>query len=134
MSPAWLFYVYIDGVVRDANAMVIWKGLELLHSNCDRFEINLLLFTDATALVADSDGKLCKLVSVFGRVWERRKLRVNICMSKVMRCSRYGNCGRLHVILDSELLNEVDCLSTWGRKWQLIEDVKEMWYAHERVL
>ena len=56
-----------------------------------RFEINQLLFADDTALVADSEEKLCRLVSECGRVCERRKLRVNIGKSKVMRCSRYGN-------------------------------------------
>ena len=50
-----------------------------------------LLFTDDTALVADLEEKFCRLVSEFGRVCERRKLRVNVCKSKVMRCSRYGN-------------------------------------------
>ena len=29
-------------------------------------------------------------------------------MSKVMRCSRYGNGGRMHVILIGEPLEEVD--------------------------
>ena len=42
--------------------------------NGDRYEINL--FADDTALVADSE-KLCILVSKFGRICERRKLRVN---------------------------------------------------------
>ena len=54
------------------------KGLELLSTNGGRFEINHLLFADDTALVADSDDKLCRLVSEFGRVCERRKLRVNV--------------------------------------------------------
>ena len=49
--------------------------------------------------MADSEVKLCKLVSEFGRVCERRKLRVNVGTSKVVRCSRYGNGGRMHVIL-----------------------------------
>ena len=35
------------------------------------------LFADDTAPVADSE-KLCGLVSEFGRVCERRKLRVNV--------------------------------------------------------
>ena len=43
-----------------------------------RFEINQLLFPDDTALVADSEEKLCRQVSEFGRVCERTKLRVNI--------------------------------------------------------
>ena len=35
---------------------------------------------------------LCYIfMSEFGRVCERRKLRVNVGKSKVMRCSRYGN-------------------------------------------
>ena len=32
-----------------------------------------------------------RLVSKFGRVCERRKLRVNVGKSKVMRCSKYSN-------------------------------------------
>ena len=35
----------------------------------------------------------------------------------------------MHVILDGEPLEEVDCFSTWGRKWQLTGDVKGMWYT-----
>ena len=77
MSP-WLFNVYMDGVVRG------WKRLELLSVNGERFEI---LFADDTALVADSGEKLCSLASEFGRVCEKRKLRVNESKSKVMRCS-----------------------------------------------
>ena len=54
---------------------------------------NQLLFADNTALVADSEEKLCRLASEFDRVCERRKFRVNVGKSKVMRCSRYGNGG-----------------------------------------
>ena len=71
MSP-WLFNVYMDGVVRDVNVRVLGKGLELLSANGGRFEIKELLFADDTALVADSEEKLCRLVSEFGRVCERR--------------------------------------------------------------
>ena len=81
------------------NVKVLGKGLELLSANGGRFEINQLLFPDETALVADSEEKLFRLVSEFGRVCERRKLRVNVGKSKVMRCSRYGNGDRMHVIL-----------------------------------
>ena len=52
---------------------------------------------------------MCRLVSEFGRVCERRQLRVNVGKSKVMRCSRYGNGGRMHLILNSKPLEEVDC-------------------------
>ena len=72
------------------NVRVIGKGLELLSANGGRFEINQLLFADDTALVAGSEEKLFRLVSEFGRVCERRKLRVNVGKNKVMRFSRYG--------------------------------------------
>ena len=52
--------------------------------------------------MADSEEKLCRLVSAFGRVCEKRKLRVNVGKSEVMRCSRYGNGNRMHVILNGE--------------------------------
>ena len=66
---------------------MLGKGLELLRANRGRFEINQLLFADDTALVADSEKKLCRLVSEYGRVCERIKLRVNVGKSKVTRCS-----------------------------------------------
>ena len=51
----------MDGVVREVNIRVLWKGLELLNVNGGRFEINqLILFADDTALVADSEEKLCR--------------------------------------------------------------------------
>ena len=65
--------MYMDGVVREVNVRVLGKGLELLSANGGRFEINQLLFADDTALVADSEEKLCRLVIEFGRVCERRK-------------------------------------------------------------
>ena len=51
---------------------------------------------------ADSEEKLCRLVSEFGRVCERINLRVNFNTGKVMRCSRHGNGGRIHVSLYGE--------------------------------
>ena len=83
--------MYMDGVVRKVNVRVLGKGLELLSANGFRFEINQLLFADDTALLADSEEKLCRLVSEFFRVCERRRLRVNVGKSKVMRCSWNGN-------------------------------------------
>ena len=112
MSP-WLFNVYMDGVVREVNVRVHGKGLKLLSENGDWFEINQLLFEYDTALVADSVETLCRLVSEFGRVCERRKLRVNVGKNQVMRCSRYGNGDRMHVILNGEPLEEVDCFKHW---------------------
>ena len=53
MSPC-LFNVYMDRVVREVNAIVFEKFLELLNGNGGRCEINQLLFADDTALVANS--------------------------------------------------------------------------------
>ena len=52
--------------------------------------------------MADSEKKL-------GTVCERRKLKVNVGKSKVMRYSRYGNWGRMHVTLNGEPIEGVDC-------------------------
>ena len=49
----------------------------------------------------------------FGRVCGRRKLRVNVSNSKVMRCSRYRNRGRINLILN-EPREEVDYFKSLG--------------------
>ena len=41
---------------------------------------------------------------------------MNVGKSKVMRCSRYGNGDRIHVILNGEPLEEVDCFKYLGSK------------------
>ena len=66
------------------------------------------------AVVADSEDKLCRLVSEFGRVSKRRKLIVNLGKCKIMRWSRYGNGGRMHARLNGEPLEEVDCFKCLG--------------------
>ena len=54
------------------------------------------------------------VLSEFGKVCERRMLRVNVGKSKAMRCSRYGNGEQMHVILNCEPLEEVDCFKYLG--------------------
>ena len=61
----------MDGVVREVNARVLDKGLELLSVNDGRFEINQQLFVDDTAVVVGSVKKLCRLVTEFSRVCEK---------------------------------------------------------------
>ena len=46
-----------------------------------------------------------------------------------MRCSRYVHGGRMHVILNDKPLDELDCFKYLGIHWQLIADVKGMWYT-----
>ena len=45
---------------------------------------------------------------------KRRKLRVNVGKSKVMRYSRYGNVDPMHEILNGVPLEEVDCFKYLG--------------------
>ena len=104
----WLFNLYIDGVVREVNARALGRGLKLVDGNDNEWELNQLLFVDDTVVVADSERKLCQLVTDFGRVCERRKLRVNVGKSKVMRCTRNEDGARLNVLLNGEALEEVD--------------------------
>ena len=42
----WLFNVYMDGVVREGNARVLGKGLELLSVNCGWFETIIIIYHD----------------------------------------------------------------------------------------
>ena len=56
---------------------VLGKSLELLLANGARFYNKKVLFADNAALVADSEEKMCGLVSEFGRVFKIIKLRVN---------------------------------------------------------
>jgi hypothetical protein len=72
------------------------------------------LFADDTALVVDSEEKMCRLVAEFGTVCDRRKLRVNVGKSKMMRCSRNDDASRISVLLNGELLEEVQCLKYLG--------------------
>ena len=99
---------YIDGVVREVNARALGRGLKLVDGNDNEWELNQLLFVDDTVVVADSERKLCQLVTEFGRVFDRRKLRVNVGKSKVMRCTRNEDRARLNVMLNGEALEEVD--------------------------
>ena len=69
--------------MREVNTWVLLKGLKLLSGNGGRFEINQLLFADDTALVANSEGKLYRMVSEFGRECLRRKLRVRVKLEGV---------------------------------------------------
>ena len=100
--------MYIDGVVREVNARVLGRGLELRDENDGVWEINQLLFADDTVLIANSEKELRQLVTEFGKVCERRKLRVNVNKSKVMRCTRHEGGVRMNVTLNGEMLEEVD--------------------------
>ncbi len=56
-----------------------------------------------------SEGRLTQLVEEFGRVCKRRKLRVNECKKKVMKCTRKVDDRTVNVMLNAELLDEEEC-------------------------
>ena len=126
MSP-WLFNLYMDGVVREVSARVEGKGAKMMSAGGREWELCQVLFADDTALVADSEEKLQKLVDEFGRVCERRKLKVNVNKSKVMRCTGREDLRRLNVSLNGEVLEEVNQFkylgAQIGRKGGVEEDV-----------
>ena len=95
-------------MVREINARVLGRGLTLVDGNDNEWELNQLLFSDDTVVVADSERKLCQLVTKFGRVCERRKLRENVGKIKVMRWTRNEGGARLNDMLNGEALEEVD--------------------------
>ena len=95
-------------MVREVNARMLGRGLKLVDGNDNGWELNQLLFADDTEVVADSERKLCLLVTEFERVCERRKLQVNVCKSKVMRCTRNEDGARLNITLNGEALEEGD--------------------------
>ena len=90
--------------------------------------VNQVLFTDDTALVADPEEALQQLVTEFGRVCDRRKLKVNVGKSKVMRCTRRDVVGELLVNLGGERLEEVGSFRYLGsqvtRSGEIEEEVK----------
>lgn len=67
-----------------------------------RLSLDQLLLAADTALVADSEEGLGRLVELFSRVYRRRKLKVNVGQSKVMRCSRVVGGRQLNLVLNGE--------------------------------
>ena len=84
-------------MVREVNARVLGRELELIDGNDNTWKMSQLLFVDETVVVTDSEEKLCQVVAEFGSVCERRKLHLNIGKSIVMRCAWNGDGNRLNV-------------------------------------
>jgi hypothetical protein len=77
-------------------------------------QVNQILYADDTALIADKECELKKLVIEFGRLCERRKLSVNVAKSKVMMVTRMTNVGDIDVTLHGIRMEEVDCFRYLG--------------------
>ena len=124
MSP-WLFNVYMDGVVREVYSRTHGRGVKLRNESGNEWVLSQLLFADDTALVADSAEQLQALVREFGRVCERRKLRVNVDKSKVMVAGRDAGPLSLNIQLNGDSLEEVQSFKYLGSCFSSDGGVKE---------
>ena len=79
LISSMLYYLTMDFKPR----LYLFTITNVLEIRFGRFEINQLLFANDAALVVDSEEKLYRLLSEFGRVCERRKLRVNVGKRKL---------------------------------------------------
>ena len=69
-----------------------------------------LLFADDTTLMTESENNLQRFV----RVCERKKLKINVGKSKVMKMSDTGVKGNLRIKVEEEVMEEVDTFRYLG--------------------
>ena len=124
MSP-WLFNVYMDGVVREVYARVNGMGVKMRVHGESEWILSQLLFADDTALVAESAEQLQCLVREFGRVCERRKLRVNVEKSKVMSVGVNVEPSLPNIMLNGERMEVVNSFKYLGSCFSSDGGVKE---------
>ena len=62
-----------------------------------RGRVSGLLFVDDTTLINKSESNLQRHVTAFVRVCERRKLKINVGKSKVMKKSNTGKSRNLRI-------------------------------------
>ena len=69
-------------------------------------------------------------MSEFGTECQKRKMGANVGKSKVMKCSRCVNVGRMHVRLNGEPLGKVHCFQfKWQSMVQRMNDGYKAWGA-----
>ena len=122
MSP-WLFKMYMDGVVREVYNRVNGMGVSMTMGDI-WWVLSQLLFADDTALMAESAEQLQCLVSEFGRVCKRRKLRINVNKSKVMCIERNEEPSPLNIMLNGERMEVVNSFKYLGRSLRVLQHVK----------
>ena len=61
-----------------------------------------VLFIDDTVLVDDSAEKLKRSVPQFGKVYQKRKLKINLGKSDMMKCSASERQGSFRVRLNKK--------------------------------
>src|SRR5256885_6588068 len=97
----------MDGLVREMMRRVGGSGATVTNEKKEEWEVNVILFADNTALVADTEEGLQKMATEFGRACEQKSLKVNVDKSKVMRCGGEDEEARLNVKLYGRKMEEV---------------------------
>ena len=87
--------------------------------------LSQLLFADDTALMAESAEQLQCLVTEFGRVCKRRKLRINVNKRKVMCIERNEKPTPLNITLNGERIEVVNSFKYLGLCFSRDGGVKE---------
>ncbi len=90
--------IYMDGIVREANAGLQCRGLSLLSDDGSEWNMNQLLLADDTALVGESQERVRQPLMKFWRMCERRKLRVNVSRmvdDRIMNVALNESCLRM---------------------------------------
>ena len=88
------------GIVREVQTRKFGRRAELVGDGEEKWKVSQLLLSDDTVLVADSKKKLEGLVEEFGSACGRRKLKLNVAKSKVMRSARDGIEGEMNIMMD----------------------------------
>lgn len=94
VMSAWLFNIYMDGVIRECRAVSMGVGARL-ESEGRTWKILTCLYADDAVLLAENAEELQRVVTDFDRVCEKRKLKVNVGKCKVMVFER-----RMHETID----------------------------------
>ena len=111
MSP-WLFNIYMDGVMREFKEKTSHCGAKLGKDN-EKWRLSHILFADDVVIVGDSAEELQEMVEIFNETCRRRKLRVNVKKSKVMRMGKRGS-SPLEIKIEEGTLEEVEVFRYLG--------------------
>merc|ERR1719470_770961 len=112
----------MDGVVREVYSRVNGMGVRM---SLVWWVLSQLLFADDTAFMAEFAEQLQCLVSEFGRVCKRRKLRINVNKSKVMCIERSEVPSLLNIMLNGERMEVVNSIKYLGSCFSRDGGVKE---------
>ncbi len=82
MSP-WLFNIFMDGCTTEMKCKVVNIGMNL-RLNGEIWSVVTCFFADDTMLLAESEGKLQRVVNEFYSACKRRNLKVNAGKIRVM--------------------------------------------------